>query len=73
MHAEIREAAFIGKTVGRRRPVSALQVSPADIEASRQWRRAGFGIHVPKGVHKFRSHEEADEWLMKHLTRLPES
>lgn len=69
MHPEIGEAASIGKTVGRRRLGSALQVSPADTEASREWCRAGFGIRIPKGAHKFRSHEEADEWLMKHLTR----
>ncbi len=26
-------------------------------------------LFVPKGVYRFKSHEEADEWLMKMLTR----
>ncbi len=27
------------------------------------------GIRVPRGVYRFQSHEEADAWLMDHLTR----
>ncbi len=73
METGINADEFIGKTVGRRRRVYPMKVSSAETEACRQWRRAGFGIRVPKGVYKFRSHEEADEWLMKHLTRPPES
>ncbi len=34
-----------------------LQKCPAD------------GVSRPVGVYRFRSHEEADEWLMKMLTR----
>lgn len=26
---------------------------------------------IPKGVYRFHTHEEADQWLMDHLTRKP--
>jgi hypothetical protein len=60
----------IGKTVGRRK-ISArctdyglgLQTSLAQL----------FRSHIPKGVFRFRSHQEADQWLMNHLTRKLES
>ncbi len=32
-------------------------------------RMAGGQSIAPHGVYRFRSHEEADEWLMKMLTR----
>ena len=60
----------IGKTVGRR-------------TAPRDALRYGFGVQrtgvelgkalkvrfVPRGVFRFHSHEEADAWMMKHITR----
>jgi hypothetical protein len=60
----------IGKTVGRREAPSdsfaygmALQKTGAQLAKT-------FGLRgVPKGAFKFHSHEEADAWLMKHLTR----
>lgn len=59
----------IGKTVGRRRPIDPLPVRASDIADAEAWRRAFGGVRVPRGVFKFHSHEEADAWLMKHLTR----
>jgi len=26
---------------------------------------------IPRGVFRFKTHEEADQWLMEHLTRKP--
>lgn len=54
----------IAKTVGRR-------VAPPDsldygLALQKTLNQLG-GITVPKGVYRFRSHEEADEWLMTHL------
>jgi hypothetical protein len=55
-----------GKTVGRRR-------SPADgFAAGMQLQEAvaSFGgrrLGVPKGVYRFHSHEEADEWMTTKL------
>ena len=59
----------IGKTVGRRRPMNPLPVCPTDIADAEAWRRALGGVRVPRGAFKFHSHEEADAWLMRHLTR----
>lgn len=60
----------IGKTVGKRRP-------PRDFaKAAVQLQNASLGFHkafktpfFPKGVHRFKSHEEADAWVWKMLTR----
>lgn len=59
-----------GKTVGRRRP----PLDPLDPTAHRKadakaWEEAFKNGGLPKGVYKFHSHEEADEWLWKMLTR----
>jgi len=60
----------IGKTVGRRRVPArssdyglGLQTSLGQL----------FRSHVPRGVFRFHSHQEADQWLMNHLTRKLES
>ena len=53
----------IGKTVGRRLRPSPLRVEAGLIESAKAWRRAIGGIGVPKGVYRFRTHEEADQWL----------
>jgi hypothetical protein len=66
MHVVVNCEEFIGKTVGRRgRPldplsqVSALQRSLAGL----------CPLRIPRGVYRFSSHQEADQWLMDHLTR----
>ncbi len=60
---------FIGKTVGRRRPSGVLRAEEAETASNKQWQNASFGIQVKKGVYRFHSHEEADQWLMDRLTR----
>lgn len=60
----------IGKTVGRRKQSAPLRILQEEKMSSKQWCRAGFGVAVPKGVYRFTSHEEADQWLMDHLTRI---
>jgi hypothetical protein len=57
----------IGKTVGRRLVPNPLRVRENEIQEAKEWRRGFGGIRVPRGVFRFRSHEEADAWLMKHL------
>jgi hypothetical protein len=59
----------IGKIVGRRRFPNPLRVQLNEIKNAEAWRRAFGGIRVPRGVYRFNSHEEAHEWMMKHLTR----
>ncbi len=60
----------IHKTVGRRtKTPDALSVDSncrADAIAGRE---AFGGVRVPRGVHRFRTHEEADEWLWKMMAR----
>jgi hypothetical protein len=64
----------IGKMVGRRS-------APADsFEYGMQLQRTGgelsrtLGVsRIPKGVFRFHSHEEADAWMMKHLTKAEQS
>jgi hypothetical protein len=36
---------------------------------ARAWKQALRGLPIPKGVYRFRTHEEADEWLWQMLTR----
>jgi hypothetical protein len=62
----------IGKTVGRRRmpgdPFAyGMALQKNGIELSKSLGLRG----IPRGVFRFRSHEEADAWLMKQLTRKP--
>lgn len=69
MHAVVNTEEFIGKTVGRMARPNPLAISPGEQDASRQWSNSGFFPRISKGVYRFHSHEEADRWLMDHLTR----
>ncbi|MDX2080115.1 MAG: hypothetical protein SFU53_04965 [Terrimicrobiaceae bacterium] len=61
---------LIGKVVGRRRrPVDAMTYADGLQRTMGQMVR----IRVKRGVYKFHSHEEADQWLTDHLTRKPEN
>ena len=60
-----------GKVVGRRHPPAnglALKGAPGSNDA-RAWKKALRTLPIPKGVYRFRTHEEADEWLWQMLTR----
>jgi hypothetical protein len=60
----------IGKTVGRRGAPDPLKIQPGETADAAAWSRAFPSLRgVRPGVYRFHSHEEADEWLMKHLTR----
>jgi hypothetical protein len=56
----------VGKTVGRRKaPRDALSYALGLQRALNQIAP----LPIPRGVYRFRSHEEADQWLMDRLTR----
>ena len=56
------------KTVGRRRPYSGgLAGLQGFFELCNRVR--GDRPFLPKGVFRFKTHEEADEWTLKMLTR----
>jgi hypothetical protein len=59
-----------GKTVGRRKPaLNTLDPNTHRKADAAAWRNAFRNGGLPKGVYKFHSHEEADAWTWKMLTR----
>jgi hypothetical protein len=58
------------RVVGRRRaPAQLLDLSHDTAAEVIAWRRALPTPFVLRGVYRFGSHEEADAWLLKTLTR----
>ncbi len=57
------------KVVGRRRWGSGLLATAPLLRLSLALR--GDKPLLPRGVHRFRSFEESDEWILKMLTRPP--
>ena len=62
------------KKVGSRRVASSpLSSSVSSKMNAVAWRKAFPTPFVPKGVYRFNSHEDADAWLWKVITRPPKS
>ena len=62
-HPVINVEETIGKTVGRRKPISVgEQARRIQDKGKRIYRASGFRV-CTKGVYRFHSHEEADEWM----------
>lgn len=60
----------IDRVVGRRaRTVDPLSTASSNRSDAIAWRRAFGGVRVPRGVHRFRTHQEADDWLWRMITR----
>ena len=60
----------IDRFVGRRTGVpDALSTATSNKADSIAWRKALGGIRVPRGVHRFKTHEEADQWLWRMIAR----
>ena len=57
------------KVLGRRREPSATREKTEAIQKLALDLRRRRPLFVPQGVYCFKTHEEADEWLMKMLTR----
>jgi hypothetical protein len=57
------------KVVGQRRLPNLLDPRLDTSDAVRAWRKTFPTPFVPKGVYRFSSHEEAQEWLTEMLTR----
>lgn len=58
-----------GKVVGRRLPPDPLDPGAHKKADARAWQKLYESGGLPKGVYRFGSHEEADEWLWRMLTR----
>jgi len=68
MHSVVNIDEKIGKTVGRRRIKDSLEYGFGLQKSLARIREGAPIARFPKGVFKFRSFEEADEWTMRHLT-----
>jgi hypothetical protein len=60
----------IDRFVGRRtKTTDALSTATSNKAGSTAWRKASGGVRVPRGVYRFKTHEEADQWLWRMITR----
>jgi hypothetical protein len=57
---------FVGRRTGQPDGLSTATSNKAESIA---WRKAFGGVRVPRGVYRFKTHEEADEWLWRMITR----
>lgn len=71
MHPVVNIDDPVGKVVGNRRPSAGLISSTQETEANRQWAAMPFFPRIKKGVYRFKSHEEADQWLMDRSIQKP--
>ena len=59
----------IGRVVGRRAGPEGLSTATSRADHAKAWTHALGGARVPRGVYRFATHEEADRWLWRMLTR----
>ena len=60
----------IDRVVGRRtKPANPLSVATSRKADAIAWRRAFGGIRIARGVYRFQTHEQADEFLWKAIAR----
>lgn len=60
----------IDRSVGRRRQAPDPLSGASDCRAEAiRWREAFGGIRAARGVYRFHTHEEADEWLWRTIAR----
>jgi hypothetical protein len=57
---------FVGRRTKAPDALSTATSSKADAVA---WQKAFGGLRTPRGVFRFKTHEEADEWLWRMITR----
>ncbi|MBM3881947.1 MAG: hypothetical protein FJ387_19870 [Verrucomicrobia bacterium] len=57
---------FVGK---RTKAADALSLAGSTKADAIAWRKAFGGLRVPRGVHRFKTHDEADQWLWRMIAR----
>jgi len=57
---------FVGK---RTKTPNGLSTATSNKVDSIAWRKSFGGVRVPRGVHRFKTHEEADQWLWRMIAR----
>lgn len=69
MNGSVSPDGIPGKTVGRRLVGNPLDPVTHSKERARRWSEAMKAPFIPRGVYRFNSHEEADEWMWKMISR----
>ena len=60
----------IDRFVGRRtKTPDALSTATSNKANAIAWRKAFGGARIPRGVYRFKTHEEADQWLCQMIAR----
>jgi hypothetical protein len=60
----------IDRCVGRRaKTPDALSTASSNRAESIAWSKALGGLRVARGVYRFKTHEEADQWLWRMIAR----
>jgi len=60
----------IDRIVGKRtKAPTGLSTATSCKAESIAWRRSFGGVRVPRGVYRFKTHEEADRWLWRMIAR----
>jgi hypothetical protein len=60
----------IDRFVGRRtKAPDALSTATSNKANAIAWRKAFGGARIPRGVYRFKTHEEADQWLCQMIAR----
>jgi hypothetical protein len=57
---------FVGKRTQTPDALSLQHSTKADAIA---WQKAFGGLRIPRGVYRFKTHEEADQWLWRMIAR----
>jgi hypothetical protein len=66
INAEDKIDRFVGR---RKKTPDALSTRTSSKADSIAWRKAFGGVNLPRGVHRFKTHEEADQWLWRMIAR----
>ena len=66
----IKDEEKIDRIVGKRsKPADGLSTVTSHKAESIAWRGSFGGVRVPRGVYRFKTHEEADQWLWRMIAR----
>ncbi|MDO8681184.1 MAG: hypothetical protein Q7R30_21920 [Acidobacteriota bacterium] len=60
----------IDRIVGKRtKTPDGLSTATSRKAESMAWRRSFGGVRIPRGVYRFKTHEDADRWLWRMIAR----
>jgi len=57
---------FVGRRTGTPNSLSLAGSTKAN---ARAWQKAFGGLRIPRGVYRFKTHQEADAWLWRMIAR----